>query len=77
MRRRSTRLSLPPRGHRLCLGFDPQRVSPAALIARITARHAVRDLFVENPPIEAIVARLYQSTAGESKAAEAVKVCAG
>lgn len=49
-------------GQRLCLGFDPQQVSPAALIARITARHDVRDLFVENPPIETIVARLYEST---------------
>ena len=29
----------------------------AELIARITARHAVRDLFVENPPIENIVAQ--------------------
>jgi ABC-2 type transport system ATP-binding protein len=41
-------------GHRLCLSFDPLRVSPSELIARITARHAVRDLFVENPPIEVI-----------------------
>jgi len=49
-------------GHRLCLGFDPLEVSPAELIARITARHAVRDLFVENPPIETIVARLYAAT---------------
>ena len=48
-------------GARVCLGFDPQRVSPSELIARVTARHAVRDLFVENPPIETIVARLYQS----------------
>jgi ABC-2 type transport system ATP-binding protein len=46
-------------GHRVCLAFDPQRISPAELIARVTARHAVRDLFVENPPIETIVARLY------------------
>jgi ABC-2 type transport system ATP-binding protein len=45
--------------HRVCLQFDPQRISPAQLIGRITARHAVRDLFVENPPIEQIVARLY------------------
>jgi ABC-2 type transport system ATP-binding protein len=46
-------------GHRLRLAFDPQRVSPAALIGRITSAHPVRDLFVENPPIETIVARLY------------------
>ena len=48
-------------GHRLRLAFDPQVISPAALIARITARHSVRDLFVENPPIESIIARIYQS----------------
>ena len=46
-------------GRRVCLAFDPQRTSPAALIGRITQRHGVRDLFVENPPIETIVARLY------------------
>ncbi|HZP82027.1 MAG TPA: ATP-binding cassette domain-containing protein [Chthonomonadaceae bacterium] len=46
-------------GQRVCLRFDPACVSPAALISRITARHAVRDLFVQNPPIEEIIARLY------------------
>ncbi len=61
-------------GHRLCLGFDPQAVSPAELIARIAARHAVRDLFVENPPIETIVARLYAAT--ESANAPEETVCA-
>ncbi|MCC2672553.1 MAG: transporter, partial [Armatimonadetes bacterium] len=44
---------------RFLLRFDPERVSPAALIARITARYPVRDLFVQNPPIEEIIARLY------------------
>lgn len=46
-------------GHRVFLRFDPERISPAALISRITAHHAIRDLFVENPPIEEIIARLY------------------
>jgi ABC-2 type transport system ATP-binding protein len=46
-------------GHRVCLAFDPQRVSSADLIQRVTRAHAIRDLFVENPPIEAIIARLY------------------
>ena len=45
--------------HRVTLAFDPRQVSPAALIARLTAQHPVRDLFVENPPIEQIIARLY------------------
>jgi ABC-2 type transport system ATP-binding protein len=48
-------------GHRVCLAFDPQVVAPAELIRRVTSRHPVRDLFVENPPIETIVARLYAS----------------
>lgn len=46
-------------GHRVTLHFDPRRVPTAELIARIAARHPIRDLFVENPPIEELVARLY------------------
>jgi len=46
-------------GRRVTLRFDPARVSAAELIARVTARHEIRDLFVENPPIEEIIARLY------------------
>jgi len=48
-------------GRRVFLRFDPERVAAADLIARVTARHAVRDLFVQNPPIEEIIARLYQA----------------
>jgi ABC-2 type transport system ATP-binding protein len=47
-------------GHRVALRFDPEEVSAAELIGRVTARHAIRDLFVENPPIEEIIARLYE-----------------
>jgi ABC-2 type transport system ATP-binding protein len=46
-------------GQRVCLSFDPQIVSSADLIQRVSSAHAIRDLFVENPPIETIVARLY------------------
>lgn len=46
-------------GHRVELSVDPRKVSPAELIARVTAKHAIRDLFVENPPIEKIIAQLY------------------
>lgn len=46
-------------GARVCLAFDPAVIAPAALIARITAAHAVTDLFVEHPPIETVIARLY------------------
>ena len=44
---------------RVTLRFDPARVAPAELIARIAERHEIRDLFVQDPPIEEIVARLY------------------
>jgi ABC-2 type transport system ATP-binding protein len=62
-------------GQRVCLAFDPQAVAPAEMIRRITSRHAIRDLFVENPPIEAIIARLYQTTSRniEPEAAEEVR----
>ena len=46
-------------GRRVSLSFDPDLVSAAELIARVTAAHPVRDLFVENPPIEEIVANIY------------------
>jgi len=46
-------------GRRVHLRFDPGRVSTPALVSRITARHPVRDLYIENPPIEEIVSRLY------------------
>jgi ABC-2 type transport system ATP-binding protein len=51
-------------GPRVHLRYDPDRISTAELIARITARHAVRDLFVENPPIEEIIAELYGGREG-------------
>ena len=48
------------RGHRVRLRFDPRRVSAAELIRSVTDRHPVRDLFVEDPPIERIIAELYR-----------------
>jgi len=48
-------------GARVHLSFDPTQVATTELISRLTARHAVRDLFVENPPIEEVIARLYGS----------------
>ena len=46
-------------GRRVELAFDPRQVSPAQLISRIAAKHAIQDLFVEHPPIERIIADLY------------------
>ena len=42
------------------LRFDPDTISAPALISRIAGKYPVRDLFVENLPIEEIIARLYK-----------------
>jgi ABC-2 type transport system ATP-binding protein len=47
-------------GSRAHLSFNPDTTPAAELIARITARIEIRDLFVENPPIEEIVVQLYK-----------------
>jgi ABC-2 type transport system ATP-binding protein len=46
-------------GRALELAFDPVRTSAPALIAAITARHAVDDIHVEQPAIEEVIARFY------------------
>ena len=46
-------------GDRVTLVFDPSEIAPAELIARVTEQAAVRDLLVQAPPIEEIIARLY------------------
>lgn len=51
-------------GRRVTLRFDPAQVSSAQLISRLTARYPIRDLFVQNPPIEEIIARLYGQQEG-------------
>jgi len=51
-------------GRRVELAFDPNQVPAPALISRLTARCAVRDLFVENPPIEETIAQLYRKNQG-------------
>jgi ABC-2 type transport system ATP-binding protein len=47
-------------GHRVWLSFNPTVVSTPELIRRITSNHAITDLYVENPPIEEIIAELYR-----------------
>jgi ABC-2 type transport system ATP-binding protein len=47
-------------GNRVTLRFDPVKTSTADLIGRISSRYLIRDLFVENPPIEEVIAKLYQ-----------------
>jgi len=45
---------------RVEMAYDPQRVSTADLVSRLCARYPVRDLTIENEPIERVVARLYR-----------------
>jgi ABC-2 type transport system ATP-binding protein len=49
-------------GRTVTLAFDPTKLSAASLISQITSKHEVEDLFVENPPIEEIVAELYANS---------------
>ena len=51
-------------GRQLELAFDPRRITAPALIARIVAEHAVDDIHVEEPLIEAVIARLYDRHGG-------------
>jgi ABC-2 type transport system ATP-binding protein len=47
-------------GTQVQFSFDPETVPAHILISRLAAKYPVRDLFVENPPIEEIIAKLYR-----------------
>ena len=47
-------------GSRFFINFNPAEISADKLIARITAKYSIKDLYVENPPIEEIIAELYK-----------------
>jgi len=46
-------------GRSVELAFDPRLTGAPALIAAITAEHAVEDIHVEQPAIEEVIARFY------------------
>lgn len=48
-------------GHRVWLSFDPTKITTTELITRITSKHSISDLYVENPPIEEIIAKFYRN----------------
>jgi len=49
-------------GPQVRMRFDPQRISAAELIGRLGTRYGIRDLYVENPPIERIIAQVYEES---------------
>ena len=46
-------------GLRLHLAFDARTLATTEAIARISAEVPIRDLFVEHPPVEELIARVY------------------
>jgi ABC-2 type transport system ATP-binding protein len=50
-------------GQRVKLGFDPEVISASEVISEISAENEVRDLLVEDPPIEEIIAQMYEENA--------------
>ncbi len=49
------------------LAFDPRHIKTPELIRRITESYEVRDLIVEYPPIEELIAQLYTGTVEGAK----------
>lgn len=47
-------------GPQVTIEFDPERVSAPDLIHHITTAYSVRDLYIDNPPIEEVIAQVYQ-----------------
>lgn len=47
-------------GNRAFINFDPEIISPAKLIATISYTYEIKDVFIENPPIEETIADLYE-----------------
>jgi ABC-2 type transport system ATP-binding protein len=53
-------------GRRLHLAFDPEACPTPQLLARLASRLPLRDVFVEEAPIEELVAQLYRDLEGEA-----------
>lgn len=46
--------------HRIWLRFNPNIITTSNLINKIASRYAIKDIYVENPSIEKIIAKFYQ-----------------
>jgi len=55
-------------GTTLRLGFDPEVITPAELIRELGESYPVKDIFIENLPIEELIAQLYALNAIEADA---------
>jgi ABC-2 type transport system ATP-binding protein len=54
-------------GATLHLAFDPDEITSAELIRTLGESYPVKDIFIENPPIEELVAQLYVANAIEHR----------
>ncbi|MBB6480537.1 ABC transporter ATP-binding protein [Spirochaeta isovalerica] len=48
------------KGNRWELEFDPESISPAELVRELMDSYAVKDIYLENVPIDEIIAQLYK-----------------
>ncbi|NLA57831.1 MAG: ATP-binding cassette domain-containing protein [Firmicutes bacterium] len=46
-------------GRQAHFSFEPDEVTPVELLTQLSARFAVRDVLIEDPPIEEVISRLY------------------
>lgn len=45
--------------NRLTIDFNPDIITPANLISALSNKYKIKDILIENPPIEEIIAKLY------------------
>lgn len=45
--------------NRLIIDFKPEVITPADLISSISHQYKIKDILIENPPIEEVIAKLY------------------
>lgn len=45
--------------NRLTIDFDPDIITPADLVSTLSTTYKIKDILIENPPIEEIIAKLY------------------
>ncbi|WP_313757564.1 ATP-binding cassette domain-containing protein [Tissierella sp.] len=45
--------------NRLVIDFNPDIITPADLITNLSTKYKIKDILIENPPIEEIIAKIY------------------